>query len=300
MKAVSTWTQIKRNRHCYLWIAPFFVLMFVFQLYPMGYGFYLSLTKYGGTTPPEFIGLANYARAFEDRYFWLSLKNMVVLWALIVPARTALALVFAAMLNSDRLLGKRVYMGIVLLPYVTSAVVISLLFKILLATEGGLVNTVLMQLFGIEPIRWLSSVELSKPSVALMNLWRMTGYFSILLLAGMQRIPKSVNEAAVVDGAGSVRIFFRITVPILMPEIFFVFMISTIWVLQNVADVMLLTNGGPLNSSLTAVLYIYQNAFEKANKMGYAAALSFLLFLMILVLSIFMIRRNYKRAEGIE
>ncbi len=300
MKAAATLRQIRRNRHCYLWIAPFFVLMIVFQLYPTVYGFYLSLTKYGGITPPEYIGFANYAKAFDDRYFWLSVKNMVVLWALIVPARTLLALVFAAVLNNGRMVGKRVYMGIVLLPYVTSAVVISLLFKILLATEGGLVNVLLGNLLGLEPVRWLKSVDLSKPSVAIMNLWRMTGYFSILMLAGMQRIPKSVDEAAVMDGASGLRIFFKITVPILVPEIFFVFMISTIWVLQNVADVMLLTGGGPLNSSLTSVLYIYQNAFEKSGKMGYAAALSFLLFVMILLLSIFLVRRNYNKAEELK
>ncbi len=126
---------------------------------------------------------------------------------------------------------------------------------------------------------------------------RMTGYFSLVMLAGMQKIPVSVNEAAVIDGAGPIRTFFRITLPLMVQEMSFVFMISTIWVFQNVSDSMLLTKGGPLNSSLSYVYYVYQNAYEFSNKMGYASALSVVLFVFLLIASIFLMKLYMQKVE---
>ena len=136
----------------------------------------------------------------------------------------------------------------------------------------------------------------SKVSVAIMNIWRMVGYFSLVLLAGMQKIPGSVHEGAAIDGAGKLTVFFKIVIPLMIPEIFFVALMSTIWIFQNVGDVMVLTQGGPLNSSTTLVYYMYQNAYEYS-KMGYAAAITYVLFLLLAVLSVFMVKSYYSKME---
>lgn len=287
---------LRKYSHCYLWIAPFFLIFVVLQLYPTLYGAFLSLTKYGGLTAPEFIGFRNYEMLLRDRKVWLSLGNTVVLWVLIVPARVFLSVVLAAFLNEKRSLGSQIYMKVVLLPYVTASMVVAIVFRVLMATDGGMLN-VLLGMLGIEPIGWLTDVRMSKISIGLMNLWRMTGYFSLVMLAGMQKIPNAVNEAAKIDGAGTIRRFFSITLPMMAQEMAFVFMISTIWVFQNVGDSMLLTRGGPLNSSLSFVYYIYQNAYEFNNKMGYASALSVMLFAILLIASTFLMRIYMKKVE---
>ena len=147
-----------------------------------------------------------------------------------------------------------------------------------------------------QQIGWLDTTALSQVSVAIMNIWRMVGYFSLVLLAGMQKIPSSVYEAAAIDGAGTMTRFFRTAIPLMVPEIFFVVMISTIWIFQNVGDVMVLTQGGPLNSSTTLVYYMYQNAYEYS-KMGYAAAITYVLFALLAVISIFVVKGYYSKVE---
>ena len=273
---------------------PFFIIFVLFYLYPAISGFFISLTDYdglGAVSNAAQVGLKNYAKMFRDDKFWLSLKNTFVLWLYIVPIRTFLALIMAALLNSNKLFGKKIYSVVVLLPYVTAVAVVAIIFRILLTTEGGLLNVLLGQQIG-----WLDTTALSKVSVAIMNIWRMVGYFSLVLLAGMQKIPSSVYEAAAIDGAGTMTRFFRIVIPLMVPEIFFVVMISTIWIFQNVGDVMVLTQGGPLNSSTTLVYYMYQNAYEYS-KMGYAAAITYVLFALLAVISIFVVKGYYSKVE---
>lgn len=273
---------------------PFFIIFVLFYLYPAISGFFISLTDYdglGAVSNAAQVGLKNYAKMFRDDKFWLSLKNTFVLWLYIVPVRTFLALIMAALLNSNKLFGKKIYSVVVLLPYVTAVAVVAIIFRILLTTEGGLLNVLLGQQIG-----WLDTTALSKVSVAIMNIWRMVGYFSLVLLAGMQKIPSSVYEAAAIDGAGTMTRFFRIVIPLMVPEIFFVVMISTIWIFQNVGDVMVLTQGGPLNSSTTLVYYMYQNAYEYS-KMGYAAAITYVLFALLAVISIFVVKGYYSKVE---
>lgn len=292
----ATWKEIKQKKHCYLWIAPFYILFAIFSLFPAIYGIGISLTKYNGFDAAKFIGLQNYINLFQDDLFWKSLWNTLVLWVLIVPSRTLIALVLAAALNSKKLLGRRIYSGVILLPYVTAAVVAAIVFRILLATQGGLVNNLLGSWFGIAPIGWLESTETSKLSIALMNIWRMSGYFSLVLLAGMQKISDAVNEAAELDGAGPISKFFYVTVPQMKSEIFFVMLMSTLWVFQNVGGVMLMTGGGPLNSSMNLIYYIYKNAYEY-NKMGYASALSYVLFLIMMIFSWFSVKKHYSKED---
>ena len=285
-----TMKDILKYKHCYIWISPFYIIFAVFTIYPMFYGLWISLTNSNGFDVPRFTGIANYTRLFQDPLFWKSLWNTLVLWALIVPARTFLALIFASVLNTPGLFGKRVYPVVMLLPYVTAVLVIANIFRMLFATHGGLVN-VLLGYTGISPVGWLDTVQMSKVTVAIMNIWRMTGYFTIVMLAGLQKISSSIKEAASLDGAGPIRKFFSITIPLMGPEIFFVVLISTTWVLQNMGDVMVLTRGGPLNSSLNLIYYIYQNAFLYS-KVGYSSAMSYVLFFFLMGVSIVSFRRN--------
>ena len=285
------WEEIKRNKHCYIWLMPFIVLFLFICVYPALYGLYISFTDYDGLSSMAFVGIKNYRKAFNDSKFYQALGNTFVLWALIVPARVLLALILACILNSRKLIGGRIYKIIVLLPYITASAVVAIVFRILLATNGGLLNAILHAKIG-----WLDTTELSKVSIAIMNLWRMTGYFSLVLLAGMQKIPSSVGEAALIDGVGPVRKFFKITIPLLSSDIFFVGLISTIWIFQNVSDVMVLTQGGPIGSSNTLVYFIYRNAYE-FGKMGYSSALSYILFAILLLISMLLVRFYYGKQE---
>lgn len=291
---LETWTRVKKYKFCYLWIMPFFVIFAVFTVYPMLNGFLISLTNYDGLGALEnakYVGAGNYIKLFQDEKFWLSLKNTFVLWLYIVPARTLLALILAMILNSSKILGKKIYSVIVLLPYVTAVAVVAIIFRVLLATEGGIINSFLNVKIG-----WLDTTQLSKVSVALMNIWRMVGYFSLVLLAGMQKIPNNIHEAASIDGANKITIFRKIVMPLMIPEIFFVMLMSTIWIFQNVGDVMVLTKGGPLNSSTNLVYYIYQSAYE-FSKMGYASAMTYILFLLLAAVSAFVVKAYYSRME---
>lgn len=293
---MDTLRKMYKYKFCYLWILPFFILFAVFTVYPTVSGFFISLTDYDGLGALEKagrVGLENYAKAFKDETFWSSLYNTLVVWLLIVPLRTFLALLVAALLNSAKIIGKKIYSVVVLLPYVTAVAVAAIIFKILLS-DSGLINVLLGNLFHMEPIPWLTSPAFSKISVAFMNIWRMTGYFSLILLAGMQKIPSSVGEAASIDGAGPVRKFFRVTLPLMIPELFFVMLISTINIFQNIGDVMVLTEGGPLDSSTTLIYYIYRNAYEFSN-MGYASAMSYLLFILLMAVSVFVVRSYYRK-----
>lgn len=296
---MNTLKKMYKYKFCYLWILPFFILFAVFTIYPTISGFFISLTDYDGLgllENAEQIGFENYGKALGDETFWNSLGNTLFIWLLIVPLRTFLALVVAALLNSPRIMGKKIYSVVVLLPYVTAVAVAAIIFKILLS-DSGLINALLGNLFHMEPIPWLTSAKFSKLSVALMNIWRMTGYFSLTLLAGMQKIPSSVGEAASIDGAGPVRKFFKVTLPLMVPEIFFVALMSTINIFQNIGDVMVLTEGGPMNSSTTLIYYIYRNAYQFSN-MGYASAMSYLLFILLMAVSACVVRSYYRKTEG--
>ncbi len=291
MRITDTLIEMRRKKHCYVWLLPFIVLFLWLQIYPALYGLYISFTDYDGLISMQIVGLENYVKAFNDPLFWKSLGNTFVLWLYIVPARTFLALILAMILNSKRLIGTGIYRSIVLLPYITASAIVAIVFRILLTSDGGLVNVLL----GVR-IGWLDTTMLSKVSIAFMNIWRMTGYFALVLLAGMQKIPESVHEAAALDGCGPVRKFFRIIIPLMVSELFFVALISTIWIFQNVSDVMVLTNGGPVNSSTTLVYYVYRNAFEFA-KMGYSSALSYILFGLLLIFSFILVKVYYGKAE---
>ncbi|WP_165972203.1 carbohydrate ABC transporter permease [Paenibacillus piri] len=292
----NLWSRITSHLHCYLWIAPFFIFFLIFELYPNLFGLYISFTQWDGFSPKIYVGLDNYKAIMIDPLFWKTLSNTFILWVFIIPLRTLLALVLASLVNFGVSKAKNFFSFFFLLPNITAIVVIAIIFRIFFATDGGIFNAVLHNIFGMDAIPWLQSEQWSKVSIALMNIWRVTGYFAIIMLAGLQQIPKNLYEAASIDGANPVRAFFSITVPMMSNVIFFVMVMSTIWIFQNIADSLVLTNGGPQFSSTTLMYYMYLNGFEYF-KLGYASAISTCLFIILLVFSLIMFYVNNRAVK---
>lgn len=282
------WRQIKKYRFAYICITPFFVLFGIFGFFPIFFALVISLHKWSGFGVPSYIGISNFVTLFSDTRFWIVVKNNLIIWLMIVPLRTFLALTIAYLLNLTSLRLGNLFRSVFFLPYVTGMIIVAVIFRIILASPGGWANAML-QFFGLAPVMWLRSVEWSKTSIVLLNIWRNTGYFMLIMLAGLQRIPPELYEAASIDGAGRVQLYWRITIPLMLPVILFVVVMSTIWLFQLVVEPLILTDGGPRFSSTTVGLLLLQEGFEYF-KLGYAAAIGIAMFGMIFVFSYFQLR----------
>ncbi len=276
--------RIWEKRQIYLFISPFFILFLVFQLTPMVWSFYLSFHEWSGLGEPDFIGLGNYRFLLRDSVFHSALRNTLFYWVanalLIIP----LALLLASLLNIRWLRGKRFVRTTVFLPYVTATVAVGLIFGMLFDFNSGLVNDILVRL-GFSPVPWRTSVEWSKLPIVFLIVWRITPWHALILFSGLQAIPVELYEAATVDGAGALRRFFSITIPSLMPILFFSFITLTIDSFRIFTEPYVLTQGGPANSSLSLVQYLYINGFS-IFKLGLASAVGYALTLLLLLVSL--------------
>jgi cellobiose transport system permease protein len=272
----------------YLFVAPFFVLFGAVGLFPLLYTAYVSLFDWDlGTDAPEFIGAENYVTLFSDTQFWKTLFNTFSIFLLSSVPQVIIAVLLAALLSAN-LRARTVWRMGVLLPYVASLVALAIIFGNLFGPQYGLVNDVLT-FFGMEKIDWQASTFGSHVAIASMVNWRWTGYNALIVLAAMMAIPREVNEAAVVDGAGPIRRFFSITLPLLKPTILFVVVTSTIGGLQIFTEPKLFepaggSGGGAEHQYQTVVLYLYQTAFQQFH-LGYASAIAWTLFMIIIVVA---------------
>lgn len=276
--------RILRYRIAYLWFAPFLILFVIFWAWPIFFSFNLSLHKWEMLGKPTFVGLRNFRYLFKDEYFWTSFYNTLYYFLAIVPLRTFLALVIAFVLNSPQVRWKEGFRIVYVLPYMTAPIYVALLFKVLMAEGGGWINVFLEQAFGIQPVPWLVSPAWSKISVSTVVYWNGFGFYMLILLGGLQKIPKDLYEAAAIDGANQVQCFFRITVPLMLPIIAFIMIISTIEIFSLFEAPLLLTEGGPGVSSITLTLQLWRNAFDYF-KMGYASTYAVVIFLAVVFLS---------------
>ncbi len=283
------WHEVVRRRWAYVFVAPFFILYAIFGLYPMLLSIYLSLSEWNGVGAIKFVGLANYARVLQDKVFWQSVTNGLLLFLLYVPAMLFLALVLAVLLNSKYVLGFRFFRALYFLPFITNMIAAGFAFRILLATNNGLFNIVLRSL-GLGTVPWLETVWGARLSLALLIMWAWLGYNMVLMLAGLQTIPAEVNEAALIDGANPVQGFFYITVPLMRPMIIFTAVLSTIGSFGLFSEVAALTNGGPVNATITPLIRIFNVAFRGNFQLGYAAALSYTYFAIVFVLTLLQVR----------
>lgn len=266
----------------YLFILPNLTGFLVFTIFAIGFSFYMSFTDWNIVKQFKnirFVGLSNYANLLHDAWFHASVINN--LWfLLVIPVEIFLAMVFAFILN-DKVFGKNIFRTILYLPNITSYVAISVIWFTLFNPRSGPVNEVLRSI-GIEnPPLWLSSTAWAKPTIGLLMIWKTVGYYTLLYLAALQGIPKQLYEAATVDGASTIRQFFRITMPLLSPTTFMLTILSLMSIFQDWSLIQIMTEGGPGTSTYTIGYYIYYAAFRKM-KMGYASSIAWVLLVFIM------------------
>ena len=272
-----------------LMASPWILGFLIFIAGPMIVSLYLSFTRWDLFTSPKWIGLNNYVNLLtDDASFIQSLKVTTIYAFISVPLQVSLGLVLATMLNQKiRLLG--FFRTVYYLPSVIGGIAIAVMFRWIFGTQFGLINAMLATL-GIDGPSWLGDPNLVMVSLVTMSLWG-AGASMLIYLGALQGIPTELYEAADVDGAGSIAKFFRITVPMMTPVIFFNMIMGIITGLQEFVIPFIMTGGGPADASLFLVLYLYRNAFEFF-KMGYASAIAWMLFIYIMVLSILVIRSS--------
>jgi multiple sugar transport system permease protein len=280
------------TRLAMLFILPALVGFLVFMVWPTLRGIYLSFTKFNLLTAPEFNGLDNYIRMVQDPVFWNAMKVTIYYVVLNIGLQTALALVIAVMMQR---LTKRTWLrGIVLTPYLVSNVVAAMVFLWILDFQLGIGNKIL-EAVGVDRIAFLSSDAWVIPTIAFINVWRHVGYTALLIFAGLQTIPETVYEAGRVDGAGEVRMFRSITVPLLRPIIALVLIITVVGSFQVFDTVAIATRGGPVDSSRVLQYYIYDVAFGRF-QFGYASAMSVALLLVLVIVTF--VQYRLTRAES--
>ncbi|MBX3064833.1 MAG: sugar ABC transporter permease [Anaerolineae bacterium] len=268
----------------YVSLIPWVIGFAAFTALPIIYSIIASLTQWTGTTAPKFIGLDNYVRMFtRDPLFYDSLRATLGFVVLSLPLKLVLGLGLALLLNL-KIPGMNFYRTVFYIPAVISGVAVSLMWIWLLQPDTGLVNT-LLGYIGIQGPKWFWDRHWALPSVALMSVWRVGGA-AIIYLAGLQNIPVQLYEAASIDGASAWRRFWRITIPLLTPTIFFQLIIELIDSFKVFTEAFVITNGGPLHATYFYLLYFYDEAFRNANR-GYASALALVLTLIILVTTAF-------------
>ena len=252
------------------------------SFYPMIQAFILSL-KSGLGVNLKFNGFSNYARILKDPTFKGTLFNTFFYLIIQVPIMLTLALILASILNNKDLRFKGLWRTCIFLPCATSLVSYSMIFRSLFANDG-FVNTVLRAV-GATPIMWFSNAWTARAVIIIALIWRWTGYNMVFYLAGLQNIEYSVYEAAKIDGANGWKTFWKITVPLLKPTIIMTFIMSINGTLQLFDESMNLTKGGPANSTITMSHYVYNTCFVNVPNFGYAAAMSFIIFIMVAVLA---------------
>lgn len=296
----SIWPATLRAREAltfYLFLAPWLLGFVLFTIGPILASAALSFTQYDIVTPPRAIGVANYHDLFaSDRLFGVSLYNTGYYVLFFVPLQIALSLALALLLNLQ-VHGIPIYRTLFYIPSIVPAVANSILWIWIFQPQWGLLNYGL-SLLGIEGPLWLSSIEWSKPSLIIMSLWG-SGGAMIIFLAGLQGIPQHLYEAAELDGANRWRRFWHVTIPMLTPTTFFVLVLGVIGSFQVFTQAYIMTGGGPANSTLFYMLYLYRRAFVFQN-MGYASAMAWILFVIIFLLTVvqFAAARRWVYYEG--
>jgi len=268
-----------------LFILPAFILLLVFVFIPMARAFYYSFTDYmlvsGSKT---FVGFKNYVNLLQDSKFIASIKHTFYFAIIVIPVQSAIALGLALLVKPQYK-----YTGFFrtafFVPVVISTAVAGTVFKLIYNRDFGLLN-VLLGAVGIPKISFLSNADIAMNGVIILGIWKAAGFFMVVFLAGLNNVPHDLYESASVDGASKVKQFFYITLPLLKRTTAFVIIITTIDAFKLSGLVFVLTNGGPNSSTETIVYFIYKTAFEQM-KMGYASAAAFILFFMILIISVF-------------
>ncbi len=268
----------------YLFILPTYIGFTIFILYPLVESVRISFQEFSLLRGSTYIGFDNYVQMFADGRLRIAYINTVIFTLFAVFFNAGIGLILAVMLNRRLpVLMRNLYRSIFFFPVLIAHTYIAVIWRFLYQQDTGVINYYL-GLFGVEAIPWLSNAHWAMAAIIILDVWKNTGFAMLVFLAGLQSIPNEYYEAAQLDGANERQLFFRITIPLLSPTIFFILVIFMIGALQVFDTIIVLTQGGPGDATRSVVLYVYEIAFRTFN-MGYAAAVSMTLFAIILVLT---------------
>lgn len=270
----------------FFFLAPSIGAIFIFFFIPVVAAFVISFTDFdiytlGDFSTLRFIGLDNYSKLLNDELFWTALKNTFYFVVVAGPLSIAVSLSAALLLNSKLAKFKSLFRLAYFLPVVTTLVAVAIVWRFIYHPNFGILNFFL-GLVGINPIDWLGDPFWAMPSIILLAVWKNFGYNMIIFIAGLQNIPEELYEAADIEGANGFQKFRHITLPMLAPTTLFVSIITMIGYFQLFAEPYVMTQGGPLNKTLSIVQYMYQEGFRWWN-MGYSASIAFVLFIIIFI-----------------
>lgn len=285
----------KYERQAYMLVLPYVIYFITFVAYPLIFSFVLVFHRWDIVTPMQWIGLKNFDRLMNDPLFFKSIVNTLTFLCIHIPLQIVIALGFSLILNS-KIRFRTFFRTLYFLPVVVSGVVVTILWQQLYSYDSGLLNRFLM-IFGVHKIPWIVNADIAMPSVAIMATWKNVGIYIIMFLVGLQNIPNELYESSGLDGASRVQQFWKITLPLLNPTIVVVLVLSTIGGFSLFIEPYVLTGGGPMQSTLSAVLYIYNQAFY-FNHMGYAATLGFVF--AIVIFCVIMIQKKTVEMESID
>jgi ABC-type sugar transport system permease subunit len=271
----------------YLMTLPYILYFLLFVGFPLVFSFILIFHKWNVITPMEWVGLRNFIRLFQDKLFFQSILNTLKFLIIHIPLQIVIALFLAVLLN-QKIKARGFFRAVYFLPVIVSGVVITLLWRQLYAYDSGLLNILLTKM-GLPRIPWITHPDWAMPSIAIMATWKNVGLYIVLFLVGLQGIPRYLYEASEIDGAKPIQQFFFITLPALNSTIVLVIILSTIGGFSLFIEPFVMTGGGPVNSTLSAMLYIYNQAFYFGH-MGYAATLGF--FFAVIVLLVVLVQKK--------
>lgn len=283
----------RRALTAYAFLLPSAIFFIAFLLIPVVYLFYLTFHNGGIITPATFVGLDNWRKAWSDELVRTTIGNTVYYCLLAIPSVFIIGMILALCLHRIPR-GNGFFRSLFYLPTLTPYVTAALIWLFVVQRDFGALN-VFLGFFGIPPQNWLGSPSLVMPSIAMLEVWRGVGFWTLLFLAALIALPPELYQAATIDGANGWQQLIHITLPLMRPTFFFAVVMATIWNLQLFDSVSILTDGGPQNASATVVWYIYKAMFQFNDKTGFAAALSFVLLLFILVLTMVEIRLLRKK-----
>lgn len=283
---------IRRDKVGYLFVLPYIIHFLLFSAFPLVFSFLLVFHRWDIISQLKWVGLDNFVRLSKDLLFFKSIGNTVIFLLIHIPLQIIVALLLAEFLNQKiRLRG--FFRASYFLPVVVSGVVITILWQQLYAQDTGIINTLLVKI-GLMKLPWLTNVKLAMPSIAIMATWKNVGLYIVLFLVGLQSIPSYMYEAADIEGASHWKKFRYITLPMINPTMIMVVILSTIGGFSLFIEPYIMTGGGPMNSTLSAMLYIYRQAFSFYH-MGYAATLGF--FFALVVLSVVLVQKKVIERE---